>query len=104
MDTTTGKILTPDEVEAEVEKAIFAPGKALELTRAKPWQGPGGIYKDDSGSPIPGMSMEEAMAKFLPDVKPLKKLPDPKCNHCYGLGNLGKNLTTGKYVPCSCTQ
>lgn len=96
MDTTTGKILTSDEVEVELDKAMKQAGKESEFVLERKIK--------NAMSPGLGMSMDEAMAKFLPDIKPLKNLPDPKCKRCYGLGNLGKNLTTGKYVPCSCTQ
>lgn len=34
----------------------------------------------------------------------LDKMPNPKCTRCYGLGHTGRNLNTGKYVPCRCVK
>ncbi len=100
MDTTTGKILTSEEVKKELEQAMLSTGKHLDLIRD--------IEANKLGltgeMEMPQTDYEDAMAEFLPDIKPLKSLPDRKCKKCYGLGHTGKNLTTGKYVPCSCTQ
>ncbi len=119
MDTSTGQILTPEQVKSELEKrrysSMLLTAKRLDLTmnteqrkyeeRSREIKGEKRRYSSAPGmSPIPGMTMEEAMAKFLPDMVSLKGLPDPNCNSCYGRGHLGKNLTTGKFVPCSCTQ
>ena len=30
--------------------------------------------------------------------------PDPKCKKCYGVGHTGRNILTGLFVPCVCTQ
>jgi hypothetical protein len=32
----------------------------------------------------------------------LRGEPDPNCRKCFGRGHVGKNLTTGLFVPCSC--
>lgn len=93
MDTSTGQILTPDQIKNELEKAMLLTGKELDLARE--------IKTDPAETK---MTADEMMAKFMPDVVPLKRLPDPKCRKCYGVGHRGKNLSTGKYVPCNCTQ
>lgn len=93
MDTNTGQILTPDEIQRELQKAMLLTGKQLDLTRE---------IKDRRDEPK--MTADEMMAKFMPDHVPLKRLPDPNCKKCYGVGHKGKNLSTGKYVPCRCTQ
>jgi hypothetical protein len=33
----------------------------------------------------------------------LEKKPNPNCKICYGVGHTGKDLKTGKYLPCKCT-
>ncbi len=33
---------------------------------------------------------------------PVKRMPNPKCKRCYGVGNLGRNVETNKYVACPC--
>ena len=35
---------------------------------------------------------------------PLGKAPKPSCKKCYGRGHVGRNVDTGKYVPCSCVK
>lgn len=79
MDTNTGEIrtFTPEEVAAQIAKVDLR---------------------------IPGLSEDELMRKLFPNHTPLKKLPDKNCRKCFGVGHRGKNLSTGKYVPCSCTQ
>jgi hypothetical protein len=96
MDTNTGeiKVFTPEQVAAEIAKA-----KGLQLP-IKPDES-GAIKRDPNEQ---RMSTDEIMGKFFPTFVPLKRLPKKNCKRCHGLGNLGKNLTTGKYVPCSCTQ
>ncbi len=93
MDTNTGQILTPDKVKEELEKAMLQTGKELDLARE--------IKADPAEAK---MTADQMMAKFMPDHVPLKRLPTKACKRCYGVGHLGKNLTTNKYVPCSCTQ
>ncbi len=93
MDTNTGQILTPDQIKNQLEKAMLSTGKELDLAREIK------APRDE-----PKMTADEMLAKFMPGVVPLSRLPDPKCRKCYGVGHRGKNLTTGKYVPCCCTQ
>jgi len=109
MDTNTGQILTADEVKAELEKAMALSAKMGDFADLEK----GGVPRQriartetmpPKRSPEHVMSLDAAIQKYLSHVKPLKRLPGKKCNHCYGVGHLGKDLTTGKFIPCSCTQ
>lgn len=35
---------------------------------------------------------------------PLGRAPRRNCKRCYGRGHLGRNVDTGKYLPCPCTK
>lgn len=85
MDTNTGKIYTAKELAREMElaKALTEP-----VAKEAPQE----------------MSIDEMMAKFMPDYVPLKSLPDKNCKKCYGQGHTGRNVVTGKFIPCSCTK
>lgn len=48
--------------------------------------------------------MLEALEQLAGNEVLLRCEPDPNCPKCYGRGHNGRNITTGKYVPCSCTQ
>jgi hypothetical protein len=97
MDTNTGQILTPEQIKKDLEKAMLLTGKQLDLTRQIKAE-----RVDRNMSPVPGMTHDEAMAKFMPDVVPLKRLPNKGCKKCYGQGYTGRNVLTKKFVPCSC--
>lgn len=30
--------------------------------------------------------------------------PKASCSKCYGRGHVGRNVDTGKYMPCSCVR
>lgn len=34
----------------------------------------------------------------------LSKLPDRNCKICYGRGYIGRDVTTGNYIPCKCVK
>ena len=35
-------------------------------------------------------------------IEPIAKMPKPNCRRCYGLGHLGKDIKSGKYIKCVC--
>ena len=126
MDTNTGKIYTAKEVARKMKEV-------MDLTLTQPVQSRRTLTGDyeDFGNGIlypspfrPGkasrarlistdvkrsaddvkMSVDDFMAKFMPDMKPLKRLPKKSCKKCHGKGYTGRNTISGKYVPCVCTQ
>ena len=34
----------------------------------------------------------------------LARLPNPNCKRCYGRGHVGRDVSTGLYVPCRCVK
>ena len=49
----------------------------------------------------------EQASRIVEGKKPLIELdqhPDPKCKKCYGRGHVGKDLKTGKMIPCRCVK
>ncbi len=59
---------------------------------------------DTQTGEIRGFTAGEAVRVFM-DSRwvPLDRLPDPKCKRCHGLGNVGREVVTDKYVVCRCT-
>ncbi len=91
MDTTTGKILTRAEMHRELRKVMKQTGKEADLAQT---------IKADNGQKA---DVDKFMAAFMPDHVPLRKLPNKNCKGCHGVGYAGRNLATGKFVPCRCT-
>lgn len=42
-------------------------------------------------------SLQVTLAPSAPD-------PKPSCRKCYGRGHVGRNIRTGKHVPCACVS
>jgi hypothetical protein len=38
------------------------------------------------------------------EIEPIARQPKKNCRHCQGRGHMGKNLITGRYVPCYCVE
>lgn len=59
-----------------------------------------------SGGKLPPVSEKPDLVKLqkaVPHLNWLKRLPKKNCKRCHGVGHEGRNLTTGKFVPCRCT-
>ncbi len=95
MDENTGEITTysPEDIKRLMAEAKSVPGTKRLIART-----------ETSRPRPPFPDVDDFFKTFMPEQIPLKRLPVKGCKKCYGVGHRGKNLTTGKYVPCSCTQ
>jgi hypothetical protein len=87
MDTNTGELVRV--VGTEAEKAAL---QAAETTEKVMTQGE--------------VATENALRKAdgKGEIEPIARQPKKNCRHCHGRGHMGKNLITGRYVPCYCVE
>jgi hypothetical protein len=87
MDTRTGELV--QVVDTESEKAALQAAEITEkvLTQAE-------VNTENAKRETEGEGKIEQIARQ----------PKKNCRHCYGRGHMGKNLVTGRYVPCYCVE
>jgi hypothetical protein len=87
MDTKTGQLTQVVDTEAEKAALEAAITTAKVMTQAE-------VTSENT------KREENGTGK----IEPVARQPKKNCRHCQGRGHMGKNLITGRYVPCYCVE
>jgi hypothetical protein len=87
MDTEKGQLIQVVDTEAEKSALEAASITAKVMTQAE-------VTAENVKREEDGKGKIEQVARQ----------PKKNCRHCQGRGYMGKNLITGRYVPCYCVE
>lgn len=87
MDTEKGQLV--QVVETEAQKAALEAANTAEKVMTQAEVTAENAKREETGEG---------------KIEQIARQPKKNCRHCHGRGHMGKNLTTGLYVPCYCVE